>query len=156
MGRTAHQAHAREGGRIVAVSFEVPFVHGLQRPRFHGHAYDTARNREDKEHIAAMYRNACREKPAARPVQAPKDVPVVVRIVVHRPVPVSRPKRVTQEHDLYKPDLDNVAKLVLDALNRVAWADDCQIVQLSVSKAPRARGVEEHTTVTIIRPDWGD
>lgn len=140
----------------MAISFEVPFVHGLQRPRFHGHAYDTDRNRADKEHIAAMYRMACREKATARPVVAPKDVPVAVRIVVHRPVPASRPKRITQEHDVYKPDLDNIAKLILDSLNRVAWTDDAQVTQLVAVRAARARGVEEHTTVTISRPDWGD
>lgn len=140
----------------MAVSFEVPFVHGLQRPRFHGHAYDTDRNRVDKEHIAAMYRMACREKASARPVVAPKDVPVAVRIVVHRPVPASRPKKVVREHDVYKPDIDNVAKLVLDALNRVAWTDDAQVTQLVAVRAARARGVEEHTTVTVSRPDWGD
>lgn len=33
-----------------------------------------------------------------------------------------------------KPDLDNVAKSILDALNEVAWHDDCQIVQLTCTK----------------------
>lgn len=33
-----------------------------------------------------------------------------------------------------KPDCDNVAKLVLDALNGVAYFDDSQIVSLSVTK----------------------
>lgn len=33
-----------------------------------------------------------------------------------------------------KPDADNVAKVVLDALNGVAWADDKQVVYLSVLK----------------------
>ncbi|CUW38809.1 conserved protein of unknown function [Magnetospirillum sp. XM-1] len=33
-----------------------------------------------------------------------------------------------------KPDADNVAKLALDALNGVAWADDVQVVELEVRK----------------------
>lgn len=33
-----------------------------------------------------------------------------------------------------KPDFDNIAKIVVDALNGIAWADDCQIVSASVSK----------------------
>lgn len=35
---------------------------------------------------------------------------------------------------LRKPDVDNVAKLVLDALNGVAYVDDKQIVELNVIK----------------------
>jgi Holliday junction resolvase RusA-like endonuclease len=33
-----------------------------------------------------------------------------------------------------KPDADNIAKIILDALNEVAWDDDAQVVQLSVCK----------------------
>ena len=33
-----------------------------------------------------------------------------------------------------KPDMDNVVKIVLDALNGFAWHDDAQVVDLSVSK----------------------
>jgi Holliday junction resolvase RusA-like endonuclease len=34
-----------------------------------------------------------------------------------------------------KPDADNYAKLVLDALNGVLWRDDSQVVRLFVEKA---------------------
>ena len=33
-----------------------------------------------------------------------------------------------------KPDADNIAKIILDALNGTAYHDDAQIVQLSVRK----------------------
>ena len=33
-----------------------------------------------------------------------------------------------------KPDIDNVAKIVLDALNGVAWTDDKCVVDLHVAK----------------------
>ena len=33
-----------------------------------------------------------------------------------------------------KPDLDNLVKAVLDALNDLAWHDDAQIIELHVSK----------------------
>ncbi len=33
-----------------------------------------------------------------------------------------------------KPDFDKIAKIVVDALNGIAWVDDCQIVSASVSK----------------------
>lgn len=34
-----------------------------------------------------------------------------------------------------RPDLDNIAKLSLDALNGIAYRDDAQVVALNVSKA---------------------
>lgn len=33
-----------------------------------------------------------------------------------------------------KPDCDNVAKIILDALNKIAYKDDAQVVELSVKK----------------------
>ena len=33
-----------------------------------------------------------------------------------------------------KPDLDNVCKLALDALNGIAWLDDCQVVRTTIDK----------------------
>ena len=33
-----------------------------------------------------------------------------------------------------KPDVDNIAKIILDALNGIAYKDDSQVVELSVKK----------------------
>lgn len=33
-----------------------------------------------------------------------------------------------------KPDIDNIAKVFMDALNGVAYIDDCQVVELKISK----------------------
>lgn len=35
---------------------------------------------------------------------------------------------------LKKPDIDNIAKIVLDGLNDVAWVDDKQVVSLTTTK----------------------
>jgi Holliday junction resolvase RusA-like endonuclease len=37
-------------------------------------------------------------------------------------------------HCMAKPDLDNVVKLVLDALNKIAYKDDVQIVRVNARK----------------------
>lgn len=34
-----------------------------------------------------------------------------------------------------KPDIDNIAKVILDALNGIAYRDDTQVVRLTVTKA---------------------
>ena len=43
-------------------------------------------------------------------------------------------RKTAPEHHVYKPDTDNLAKFVLDALNGVYYKDDSQICQLMVRK----------------------
>jgi Holliday junction resolvase RusA-like endonuclease len=43
-------------------------------------------------------------------------------------------KRREEPRHLQKPDLDNLAKAVLDSLNGLAWVDDSQIYRLLVEK----------------------
>lgn len=45
-----------------------------------------------------------------------------------------------------KPDLDNIAKIILDSLNKIAFDDDSQITYLSISK----RWTEEQERVEFI------
>lgn len=70
------------------------------------------------------------------------DGPLYVRVGVYRELPKSRPKRVDFEPDTFKPDVDNIGKNVLDALNGIAWDDDSQVVELTVRKYPRTRTSE--------------
>lgn len=51
-----------------------------------------------------------------------------------------------------KPDLDNLEKCVLDALNGVAYKDDAQITQLQSMKS---YGQDASTLVVVSRPDSG-
>lgn len=61
---------------------------------------------------------------------APLAGPLAVTMVFYLP----RPQRCKREHPSVRPDVDNYAKAVLDALNGVVWRDDGQIVQLAASK----------------------
>lgn len=53
-------------------------------------------------------------------------------LMVSLMVYVRKPK--TTKLTAPKPDVDNYAKAVLDGLNGVAWCDDSQVTDLSVSK----------------------
>lgn len=46
-----------------------------------------------------------------------------------------------------KPDVDNIVKIVLDALNGLAWHDDAQVTFLAVSK--EYTGKEPFVAVTL-------
>lgn len=122
-----------------SVSFDVfGKVMGKGRPRFTrgGHAYTPKATRDYERAIREAYENA--------PMRPPEQFsgPIAVCIMTYRQLPKSTPKSVLSEHDTHKPDIDNVAKIVLDALNGVAWDDDAQVTSLTVVKLDRTRGPE--------------
>ena len=128
------------------VSFSVPFVRGKGRVRFvraTGRTYTPDKTAEAMELIRMAYVR----KAGGR--IAEKGVPVRVSITTARGMPKSRPKSLVEEPDTFKPDVDNVAKLVLDALNGVAWVDDTQVTTLTVQKYPRDRVEDEQTHVVV-------
>jgi len=60
------------------------------------------------------------------------DVPIVIWVYFYLRKPKSAPKKRVYPH--YKPDLDNLLKLVLDALTGWMWVDDKQIVNIATYK----------------------
>jgi Holliday junction resolvase RusA-like endonuclease len=65
-------------------------------------------------------------------------VAVIVGIDVEVPASWSRKRREAALGGIArptgKPDLDNCIKLLMDALNKLVWVDDAQVVRLSASK----------------------
>lgn len=68
------------------------------------------------------------------------DAPLKVQITAKYPIPKSFSKK---KHEMAvdgeirpttKPDCDNIAKIICDALNGIAYTDDKQIVSLNVCK----------------------
>ena len=124
---------------MASVSFEVwGKVRGKGRPRFArgGHAYTPKGTREYERAIREAFENAPEKPPE------PFSGPIDVTIVTSRQLPKSAPKSVIREPDMHTPDADNVAKIVLDALNGVAWLDDAQVTSLTVVKLDRTRDPE--------------
>ena len=133
------------------VRFSVPFVKGKQRPRFDGRTGRTYTPRDTKQAeqaIAQAYYLAAWQAYGAEPM-ARKGTPVVVRITCERHLPKTTPRRIESAPDMGKPDLDNVVKLVLDALNGVAYDDDTQVVRVVVIKKNRTRRDGDRTTVRV-------
>lgn len=68
------------------------------------------------------------------------DKPVRIEIAAFFAPPKSTKKRDRIEMlanrilPVKKPDCDNIAKIVLDALNKIAYKDDAQVAELSVKK----------------------
>lgn len=75
------------------------------------------------------------------------DIPLRVAIHFDMPVPKSTSKTKAKMmiegsiRHLKRPDVDNMGKAVLDALNGIAWADDAQITALNLRKRYATHGL---------------
>lgn len=70
----------------------------------------------------------------------PLDGPIAVEVDFVMPRPAATPKRRTPPATK-KPDVDKLARAILDALTGVVWRDDSQIVDMHVTK--RLAGLDE-------------
>lgn len=108
---------------------------GKGRPRMTrtGKPYTPAKTRA----YEAALKLAGRQAMAGR---APLEGPLQVQVVALFPVPPSWTKRKQEEarrgaiRPTVTPDADNLGKAACDALNKVVWVDDAQVVDLHVVK----------------------
>lgn len=126
-------------------------VVGKMRPRFTtaggaARAYTPRKSLEFENRVAAEYR-----KQGGRLHRGAVQVTVAYR----RPLPKSLPRYRSGEWDEVKPDLDNVAKSVLDALNGLAYEDDSSVVMLTAYRLPRVAGQEEELLIKVEDADSG-
>lgn len=113
-------------------------VKAQPRPRFKKHQYkpyDLKQAAEYKKAVAAAYKEQCGG------FMFPDGVSLYMHITIERHLPKSKQRktRVVFLPDIGKPDIDNYAKAVMDALNGVAYKDDSQITRLLVEKKPRCK-----------------
>lgn len=82
----------------------------------------------------------------------PMEGPLVATLAFIMPIPTSWSKRHRDDAltgvmaHTSRPDLDNLIKTVLDALNGIAYSDDKQIVRLGATKA---YGLEPKVLISI-------
>jgi Holliday junction resolvase RusA-like endonuclease len=99
------------------------------RPRYttvggHARAYDTAPVKAHKDYFRMM----CAQNRPPEPFTGA--LRVEIRLDIERPK--SWPKR--RVHASTKPDVDNMAKLCLDAMEGIVYKNDSQVVELNVVK----------------------
>ena len=81
--------------------------------------------------------------------------PLICNILCAMPIPKSWTKARRQDAQQFdrwhtsKPDVDNLAKAVLDALNGILYEDDSQVVMLAVTKQ---YAKEEPGTMVTLSP----
>lgn len=96
---------------------------GKGRPRFgNGHTYTPKDTKDYEDLVKWAYASGRKEKWF--------DGPVIVRIDAY----LNPSKSNKEVWCTKKPDCDNIAKIICDALNGVAYKDDSQIVDIHIRK----------------------
>ena len=124
---------------------------GKGRPRFtrQGRAYTPSRTKDYEDLIRAAATEAMRELN-----QEPAMLPCVMKILAEFEIPKSWPKykreAAQQGKGGYKPgkpDIDNIAKAVLDGCNGIAYKDDSLVYRLEIEKTYAAAYPALYVTV---------
>lgn len=115
--------------------FNIPGkIQAKQRPRFNGNFAYTPQSTINYENwvkacYLAKYSNL-----------GLFEAPLEVHIRAYFEIPKSASKKKKQQmlenaiSPTIKPDVDNIAKIILDSLNKIAYLDDKQVVRLIVEK----------------------
>lgn len=134
------------------VEFEIPGVPVAKgRPKFStmggfAKAYTPAKTRNAEAFVVQCFKEQVKD------FKMPEKGPVMLRIMFYMPIPTSLSKKKQRELEeqntwhTKKPDLDNLVKLVNDALNGVAWEDDGCICY---TQAIKCYGKEPKTVISI-------
>ena len=116
-------------GKLIIVEGKIK---GKARPRvFNGHAVTPQDTATYENWVRLNYREQC---------GAYLEGSIRARIIAYHKIPKSYSKKRVQgileglEQPIKKPDADNIAKIILDSLNDIAFHDDSQIVELTVIK----------------------
>lgn len=129
-----------EDGDMKSIKFTVPGnPFGKQRPKFarmgaYTKTYTPKKTTQHEKEVAECFLEVARGR------RFKEKEPLDIRIIAYYPIPQSTSKKRRKEmlehriRPTVKPDLDNVAKLIYDALNGVAWYDDNAIVDTQVRK----------------------
>ena len=114
-------------------------IKGKGRPRFRSTGKFVQTYTDDKTH---NYECSLKEAYLVARQESYMDssIPLRANIQIYHQIPksVSKKKRVEmldgKEFPVKKPDVDNILKSIFDSLNKVAFADDTQIVEVTASK----------------------
>ena len=120
------------------IEFEVPGdAVGKARPRF-----DSRTRRTYTPHSTVLYekkvRNCLYEKYGTKIEKATGGV--IIHIYIDQKIPKSDNKKIRAEKleglipCKHKPDVDNVAKIIMDSLNGILYEDDSQVVELMIKR----------------------
>ena len=122
------------------------------RPRFtkNGSPYTPEDTAIYENLVKVEYIRQCKKQ------RFPDDAQLEMRIFAYYSIPKSASKKRKDEmmkgtiRPTKKPDIDNIVKIIADSLNQVAYKDDSQIIEMTVTKH-----YSEEPRVTVLIEDMG-
>lgn len=105
------------------------------RPRFtrKGIAYTDEKTRLYEKMVKIVF---LKKYPEHKPLEGYIEANITAIFEVPKSYSKKKTKELLESHNNYdhKPDLDNIAKIILDSLNGVAFRDDAQVTILHMNK----------------------
>ncbi len=117
--------------------FEVPGkITGKGRPRVNTQtaiAYTPTKTREYEDLVKQYFIMKYR---AIKPLEGRIAITIKAHFVIPKNTNKAQRAEILKNNisPIKKPDIDNIAKIILDALNKLAFKDDSQITKLSIEK----------------------
>lgn len=134
------------------IKFTVPAVPVAQPRQRVGVVAGRARTYMPTKHPVNAYKATCRVAAAQSGQTAVLEGPIALRAVFVLPRPSSMcwaKKPTPRVKHGKKPDADNLAKSLLDALNGLLWRDDSQISSMTIEKWIASGSEQPHVEVEV-------
>ena len=115
---------------------------GKARPRFTrtGHTYTPQGTKDYEELVRYTFVSGY---PKAKPIENAVRVKIIAYFKIPDSYSLKKHNELIGKYYTKKSDVDNIAKIILDALNGVAYYDDKQVVKLEVIKKYATEGYVE-------------
>lgn len=136
----------------IDISFRVNCVPVAQPRQRHGVVNGHARNYLPSDNPVHAFKAAVKQSAYAVYKDKPLDIPLRLRLVAVFPRPqimVWKKREMPRIPKSSKPDFDNLAKSVCDALNGLLWRDDSLICHATIEKWIASGNEQPHVFVTI-------
>jgi len=130
-------------------AIEIDKIVGKGRPRFAKRgafvtAYTPETTKKFESSVRAKIKDIMKEKQYSK-IPAEKPVAVTIHLTFHLPKSFTKKEKYEKSGEPVtgRPDVDNIAKSILDAMNDVVFADDSQVYDLYITKHYKWRSEKE-------------
>jgi Holliday junction resolvase RusA-like endonuclease len=124
---------------MMSIVFDVPLEpKGKGRPRFsrHGKFTKVYTDQATLDYETAIQLCASKAMGSQKPLETPVSVYLHIRVSIPKSYSKKRSEACLAgtERPAKKPDIDNIGKAILDAMNGTVYLDDVQVVELNLKK----------------------